>query len=414
VAAMAMVLVPVSRAAAFYAFEYTPFDYRPAVPAARIGEPSNPTPDIYYIILDGYASERTLEKYFDYDNTEFREYLKEKGFYVAERSRANYLSTHNSLASSLNLDYLHALVPNLDPDTRGRNVFHKLIEDNVVQAFLKGQGYTYIHSGSWWWPTRRNPHADVDINYLPAPPSLLWLARRHTLLQPFVYKPRNPILSFDEQQWRRVNHKFARLAETIQLDSPKFVFAHFLVPHGPYIIDADGSRLLEELRAQRTPRQNYVNQLIATNAKVKQVIDILVADREHPSIILLQSDHGPLLQLAEEDLEALDWRTTPTAGVDERSGILNAFYLPDAEEEELLYPSLSPVNSFRIVFNEYFDTQLALLPDWVFAHESRHRQYSFFDVTEALQAYEEELAGRRNEQEQKDEGATPPVNIPKP
>ena len=46
--------------------------------------------DIYYIIVDGYASSSTLEEIYGYDNHEFTDYLTERGFYVASESRSNY------------------------------------------------------------------------------------------------------------------------------------------------------------------------------------------------------------------------------------------------------------------------------------------------------------------------------------
>ncbi len=44
------------------------------------------------------------------------------------------------------------------------------------------------------------------------------------------------------------------------------------------------------------------------------------------------------------------------------SSIFNAYYLPGIEEN-VLAPDMAPVNSFRIVLNEYFDANLVLLPD---------------------------------------------------
>jgi hypothetical protein len=41
--------------------------------------------------------------------------------------------------------------------------------------------------------------------------------------------------------------------------------------------------------------------------------------------------------------------------------VLNAYYMPGYTGQ--LYPSISPVNSFRIVFNAYFGTDLPLLKD---------------------------------------------------
>jgi len=63
-------------------------------------------PDIYYIILDRYASASTLKDVYDYDNSEFLDYLSNKGFYVANESISNYIKTPSSLASSLNMESL--------------------------------------------------------------------------------------------------------------------------------------------------------------------------------------------------------------------------------------------------------------------------------------------------------------------
>jgi len=48
-----------------------------------------------------------------------------------------------------------------------------------------------------------------------------------------------------------------------------------------------------------------------------------------------------------------------------RSRILSAYYLPD-RGNKLLYSSISPVNTFRVIFNYYFGTNLDLLPDYTY------------------------------------------------
>jgi hypothetical protein len=42
--------------------------------------------------------------------------------------------------------------------------------------------------------------------------------------------------------------------------------------------------------------------------------------------------------------------------------ILNAYYLPEGGGQEI-YPEISPVNTFRVVFNRYFGGDLPLLED---------------------------------------------------
>ncbi len=62
-------------------------------------------PDIYYIILDGYGRSDVLQRYYDFDNAEFLEGLRHRGFYVADKSSTNYPYTAHSLSSSLNMRY---------------------------------------------------------------------------------------------------------------------------------------------------------------------------------------------------------------------------------------------------------------------------------------------------------------------
>jgi hypothetical protein len=42
--------------------------------------------------------------------------------------------------------------------------------------------------------------------------------------------------------------------------------------------------------------------------------------------------------------------------------ILNAYYFPDGEYDEL-YPSISPINTFRVVLNHFFNEDYDPLPD---------------------------------------------------
>lgn len=50
--------------------------------------------------------------------------------------------------------------------------------------------------------------------------------------------------------------------------------------------------------------------------------------------------------------------------------ILSAYLFPGAEPD--FYPSLTPVNNFRLVFNSYFHTSLPVLPDRSFYVDINH------------------------------------------
>jgi hypothetical protein len=87
---------------------------------------------------------------------------------------------------------------------------------------------------------------------------------------------------------------------------------------------------------------------------------MILTNSNKPVVIVLQSDHG--------DEKFLDWDAPTSQGVSVRSAILNAIYYSDQVYDEF-YPTMTPVNTFRVVFNHWFGTQYPLLFDKVFFHE---------------------------------------------
>jgi hypothetical protein len=91
-------------------------------------------------------------------------------------------------------------------------------------------------------------------------------------------------------------------------------------------------------------------------------------------VIILQSDHGSGLGLSTQSLEQTDLR--------ERMSILNAYYLP-GPGRQALYPSISPVNTFRVLFNAYFGAGLDLLPDRSY-FSTWDEPFKFIDVSRSV------------------------------
>jgi hypothetical protein len=63
--------------------------------------------------------------------------------------------------------------------------------------------------------------------------------------------------------------------------------------------------------------------------------------------------------------------------------ILNALYLPNGGGEAL-YGSITPVNTFRLILQRYFQGDIDLLPDRVLYSEYR-RPYDFIDLTDQIE-----------------------------
>jgi hypothetical protein len=357
--------------------------YRGLPPAAGVAEVLPPAtagarPDIYYIILDRYPSERCLKEFYDYDNRPFLDHLEQLGFYVAAESRSNYPMTMHSLASSLSMDYLGDLsapAPLLSDDWMP--LAHRL-QDYRLWRRLRTLGYRYIHCGSGWQPTDRNRYADRNTspNALPEFTSLLC---QSTALNPLLH--RLGLTDVDRVKRQRVLRQFRDLAAVVDDPAPTFVFAHFLVPHPPYVFDRDGKPLAPAVRARRSTPENMRQQLEFTNARVRGFVDTLLARSVTPPIVILQADEGPYPYA--RTASTFDFTRATDAELREKTSILNALYLPGVDPG-VFYPTLSPVNTFRLIFDHYFGTRFGLLPDRSYAFPDRRHLYDFFDITDRV------------------------------
>ncbi|GAI84692.1 unnamed protein product, partial [marine sediment metagenome] len=153
--------------------------------------------------------------------------------------------------------------------------------------------------------------------------------------------------------------------------------------HGPYVFDRNGNFVTEEEERKRTKIVNYVDQLIFANKKLKILIDKLLSDSELSPIIVLQADEGPYPQRYSADKLNFNWEQARKEELREKMRILNAYYLPGVDKD-ILYPSITPVNSFRLIFNLYFDTNFELLPDENYAFVDGRHIYKFFNVTDKI------------------------------
>jgi len=101
-------------------------------------------------------------------------------------------------------------------------------------------------------------------------------------------------------------------------------------------------------------------------------------------VIIIQSDEGPFPPgwLTDEE-SGDDWQKQIFENLEAKTAILNAYYLPGVNIDKLLYPSITPVNSFRMIFNQYFGASYNLLPDQIFI-PAPGSLYKFIDVTREL------------------------------
>jgi hypothetical protein len=347
-------------------------------------------PDIYFLVFDRYTNNQILTRHFDFDNAEFLSTLERAGFYIASDSSSNYLRTAHSLASSLNLTYLDDIAAQYGSDSRDYRPLFVRIRFPKIARILKAQGYTHHHFGSWWDPTSRSPIADRNFDVFSVSDFVVLLYKQ-SILYP-LDDAFGLFLLADAAQCRRVPLKFAALKALAQEDGPpRFVFAHFLLPHAPYIFDASG-RCVADGDFSET---SYLAQLSFANREIHQLVAAILANGERESVILLQSDEGPYPPRYADDHLGFDWRTATPEELRIKTGILNAIRLPadgtadgPADGVESLYPQISPVNTLRFVLRRVFGADIKLLPDRTYIHRDEDHIYDFTDVTDLLRERE--------------------------
>jgi hypothetical protein len=335
-------------------------------------------PDIYYIIVDGYGRADVLAEVYSHDNSEFLDFLTDRGFYMASNSHSNYSQTALSLSSSLNYRYINTLSDKLGRESNSRAPLDGLIKDNRVHVFLGDQGYQTVAFTSGYSYTEMR---DADL-YITAYGNLN--SFESTLLtnsMAVVWLNKKNVDNYR----RRIINNLKMLGHMSDVRSPKFVFAHIIAPHPPFMFGPNGEVIgpkkvdLSDGSHWQGDRNEYIDgyrgQLVYLNQLLEKAIDGILANSETDPIIILQGDHGPGA--------FLNWESVEDTCLKERMSILNAYHLPGNGAQQL-YASITPVNSFRVVFDTYFDANLGLVKDEVY-FSLWDRPYDFIKVTDQLE-----------------------------
>ena len=313
-------------------------------------------PDIYFIVLDAYTNNTTLKELWNFNNDSFMNFLRSRGFYTAELSRSNYNFTPFSISSTLNMDYLPKEVGNrgnvpglmlrgvnsmsdnetfcilkkLGYDIRIFAPFHSKIEDIGLYKEFSDFGEKQLYNQTF--PKRFQ--RDIAWNFM---------KRSKTPEEDPAYK------------------NFVRRAADIQATidrvksftpsavKPKLVYAHLMITHQPHLFDSTGNlRKGRDLVRQDNLFDTYTDQVNYANKVIEQLVVHIQTFNKKNTIIIIEGDHG--------------FRDLPNNRKDHQFPNLNAIYFPQQDYHEF-YQKMSPVNTFRMVFNHYFGQNLPLLKD---------------------------------------------------
>ncbi|MFN8411960.1 MAG: hypothetical protein U0Z26_06195 [Anaerolineales bacterium] len=315
--------------------------------------PAN-APDVYFFLLDSYGRADLLSRAYGFDNTPFLSELEKRGFYVASCSQSNYVRTEISLGSSLNMQYLQDLNDAFDPKVTTRRVLWDSLKHSAVRYNFETMGYETVNydTGFAWLQL-------TDAAHFMAPPAISsgmtdfeGLFLRTTFgryLQDYGLVDPDYLLGVGFRD--RFHYVFNTIGDVAKMPQPTFSYVHMISPHPPFVFDPNGNPTYppdfwndQRMYPADLYQKGYVNQLQFLNKNMLQAIDTIEANSDTPPIIIIQGDHGPWLQPK-----------------DKRFWNLTAIKFP--EHNDVLYPSITPVNIFREVFNTYFGGKYDILKD---------------------------------------------------
>ncbi|QRN84457.1 hypothetical protein JR338_12795 (plasmid) [Chloroflexota bacterium] len=329
-------------------------------------------PDVYYIILDMFTRPDALDETYGIDVWDFVARMTDLGFYYASESESNYGETYTSISTALNMDLIGPYMDSHGIEASSVEGGDLLIHNEVRQDF-ESMGYqTIAFSTGYRW----SEWTDADLYYqirstnpLGALTPFENMLYENTLIFPFrgYYLKYLPTPTTEDYGQAGVYHSLHIETQYNILDTlpeipfntnPTFTFAHILIPHVPFVFGADGTLLQDPgyftgdmagAVNDEYSQDGYTNQVEFISQAIAQISQEIIDNSDNPPIIIIQGDHG--------------WKGA------NRHQILNLYYFP-GEDYTNLNPAITPVNSFRVVLDQFFGFDLPLATDEIITQET--------------------------------------------
>jgi hypothetical protein len=313
--------------------------------------------NLYILIMDGYARTDNLKKYWNYDNSRFTDFLKEKRFFIVEKSRSNYIYSEQTVGSLLLLDYLSKSKNHLYKS-------HQTFYNPLFSSALK-MGYSCYNLGLYPISSVENNHTMEDFtvkNFY-----------HYVALQTPLYSYYNSFNKVAAQNRVKTDLDiFDKLSDIFNKKlTKKLVLSHSMLTHYPYDkIDSTSfdkisstflldSLTLSQYTQQQTPKGEvskfckgcYLNQVKVINGLMTKTLETNWNDISDNSVIVVMSDHGFRFM-----------NGNPTSSTKEAYENFTAIYFPDKDYSSL-NDSMTILNSVRMSVNKALGTKFNYMID---------------------------------------------------
>lgn len=313
-------------------------------------------PDVYILVFDGYPGAISLKDSFNFTNDKLQQHLAANAF-KALPVFANYNLTYFCMSSTFNMQYVKK---EFDPLHLTQRDFQKRgVEINQAAIFpvFRSMGYQ-VNNFSIFEIDGLSSVSDKN-SFLLSQARLLTDKIFHKRLNRDVGDRLGRMIPFwknsDFYQHDTDNKHAEDLLirwATEKKQSPQFVYAHFMMPHGPYYFDSLGNKNPYEKISHYTMWQDkalFISYLKYVNKRMINMVDGIV--KHNPgAIIVVMGDHG--------------FRSFNTKELHQplRFDILCAARFPDGKYADMK-DKWSNVNLFRYLFNSQFGQNIPYLSD---------------------------------------------------
>jgi len=331
-------------------------------------------PDVYLIILDAYSGDITLERDYNFDNSKFKNELRERGFFVQKPSYSNYPNTEAAIPSIMNMMYLDSINETVGKNSNDKKILIELIEGNNVMDIFHENGY---HITNFYGGAKSSPSSDNEYEIV-CGRGLLNMNEdlQRSIVETYFSVAFLRHMLYDDLRYHDLECIISNMLEfEKKYDRPQYIHSHLFLPHPPFLYDANGDRASPTYSTDRFDenlRDAYLEQTLFANKIALEMIDS-IQKRNDNAVIIVMSDHGGRL--------GIDWYNPTEMDYYRGFNNLSAFYFPGHEDE--IPEKVATVNTFRVFFNTYFNTDYEILEDrqmWYIPE----RPYDQTDVTEKL------------------------------
>lgn len=255
---------------------HTPVPHSQVLAANASPIPADSLPDVYFLLFDELMNPAVLGA----DSlSAWEQNMRDKGFWCMDSVQSDYTETIFSVYSMMNID---TTIRHNFSDYNLKNTLNRSL---VYQLFDKN-GYEF-HNYSIF-PLLDQPVPTQQYDYFAGMNSFVDFLYLNTWTSKWrLYKQeseRTDAHLYLMQELKRLTNASA--------SRPRFVYAHFMLPHAPFGLDALGRQMPEAERKKHNIQELYNLQYQYALRCITEITDNLPRNPQRPFVLIITGDHG--------------------------------------------------------------------------------------------------------------------------